>query len=110
GKNQGSFNYRFLKQIDFEKYWGEPVDRSGLSKDPANKFIQEKDAGTARGAEGAKLTNKQVVDAEIYDRIHAISSTEIAKYTEEELPTVKDSSKLPEFKDNREKNAASIIA
>ncbi|MGN0317979.1 MAG: glutathione S-transferase C-terminal domain-containing protein [Lachnospira sp.] len=110
GNNQRSFNYRFLKQIDFEKYWGEPVDRSGLSKDPANKFIRETDAGTAREAEAPKFSDKQVADAEIYNRIHAIPSTEIAKYTEEELPTVKEPSKLPEFKDDRGNNAAAIIA
>ena len=110
GSSQRSFNYRFLKQIDFEKYWGEPVDRSGLSKDPANKFIQETDAGTARDAVEAIPSEKQSADAEIYNRIHTVPSTEIAKYTEEELPTVKDPSKLPEFKDDREKDVAAIIA
>lgn len=111
GNYQRSFNYRFLKQIDFEKYWGEAVDRSGLSKDPANKFIQETDAGTAREtAEDIIPSEKQVSDTEIYNRIHAVPSTKIAEYTEEELPTVKDPAKLPEFKDDREKNAAAIIA
>lgn len=108
GINQRSFNYRFLKQIDFEKFWGEPVDRSHLSKDPANKLLAETDAGTA--LEEVALDEKKAADVKIYESIHAIPSTEIAKYSEEELPTVKDPATLPAFVDNREQNAEQIIA
>lgn len=111
GDSRKSFNYRFLKQIDFEKYWGEPVDRARLSKDPANKCKPEADAGTARKAAGdAAMTPKQAEDAEIYQKLHSVPSTVIAKYTEEELPTVKDASKLPAFIDHRQEQAAAIIA
>ena len=111
GDSQKSFNYRFLKQINFEKYWGEPVDRARLSKDPTNKFKSEADAGTARKMAGdAAMSPKQAADAEVYRKIHSIPSTVIAKYTEEELPTVKDASKLPLFIDHRQEQAAAIIA
>ncbi|MDE6750229.1 MAG: glutathione S-transferase C-terminal domain-containing protein [Lachnospiraceae bacterium] len=111
GNDQRSFNFRFLKQIDFKKYWGAPADRSGLSKDPKNIFLQETDAGTARKSGNTTVNaKKQKDDAEIYHSIHSVMSTEIAKYTEEELPTVKVPEKLPEFKDDRAENAAKIIA
>ena len=106
GSAQRSFNYRFLKQIDFAKYWGESVDRSSLSKDPANKLKAETDAGTARS--DTDVINNQE-DAIIYEKIHAIPSTEIAKYTEEELPTRKDPSKLPTLADTREEEYQAII-
>lgn len=106
GSAQRSFNYRFLKQIDFAKYWGESVDRSSLSKDPANKLKAETDAGTARS--DIDVINNQE-DAIIYEKIHAIPSTEIAKYTEEELPTRKDPSKLPTLADTREEDYQAII-
>ena len=106
GSAQRSFNYRFLKQIDFAKYWGESVDRSSLSKDPANKLKVETDAGTARS--DTDVINNQE-DAIIYEKIHAIPSTEIAKYTEEELPTRKDPSKLPTLADTREEDYQAII-
>lgn len=106
GSAQRSFNYRFLKQIDFAKYWGESVDRSSLSKDPANKLKVETDAGTARSDTGV-INNQE--DAIIYEKIHAIPSTEIAKYTEEELPTRKDPSKLPTLADTREEDYQAII-
>lgn len=106
GSAQRSFNYRFLKQIDFAKYWGESVDRSSLSKDPANKLKAETDAGTARS--DTDVINNQE-DAIIYEKIHAIPSTEIAKYTEEELPTRKDPSKLPTLADTREEDYQAII-
>lgn len=111
GNDQRSFNFRFLKQLDFKKYWGAPADRSGLSKDPKNKFLQETDAGTARKSGNTTVdAKKQKEDAEIYHSIHSVMSTEIAKYTEEELPAVKVPEKLPEFKDGRAENAAEIIA
>lgn len=97
---------RFLKQIDFNKFWGEPVDRSSLSEDPANKLKTETDAGTARN--DTDVINKE--DAAIYAKIHSIPSTEIAKYTEEELPTRKDPSKLPTLADTREEDYQAIIA
>lgn len=106
GSAQRSFNYRFLKQIDFAKYWGEPIDRSSLSKDPANKLKAETDAGTARS--DTDVINNQG-DTAIYEKIHAIPSTEIAKYTEEELPTRKDPSKLPTLADTREEDYQAII-
>lgn len=106
GSAQRSFNYRFLKQIDFAKYWGESVDRSPLSKDPANKLKAETDAGTAR-SDTYVINNQE--DAIIYEKIHAIPSTEIAKYTEEELPTRKDPSKLPTLADTREEDYQAII-
>ena len=106
GSAQRSFNYRFLKQIDFAKYWGESVDRSSLSKDPANKLKAETDAGTARS--DTNVINNQE-DAIIYEKIHAIPSTEIAKYTEEELPTRKDPSKLPTLADTRDEDYQAII-
>ena len=106
GSAQRSFNYRFLKQIDFAKYWGESVDRSSLSKDPANKLKAETDAGTARS--DTDVINNQE-DAIIYEKIHAIPSTEISKYTEEELPTRKDPSKLPTLADTREEDYQAII-
>lgn len=106
GSAQRSFNYRFLKQIDFAKYWGESVDRSSLSKDPANKLKAETDAGTARS--DTDVINNQE-DAIIYEKIHAIPSTEIAKYTEEELPTRKDPSMLPTLADTREEDYQAII-
>lgn len=106
GSAQRSFNYRFLKQIDFAKYWGESVDRSSLSKDPANKLKAGTDAGTARS--DTDVINNQE-DAIIYEKIHAIPSTEIAKYTEEELPTRKDPSKLPTLADTREEDYQAII-
>lgn len=110
GSSQRSFNYRFLKQIDFEKYWGEPADRSGLSKDPANKFRAEEDAGSARNGETTARSERQIADAKIYESIHSIPSTELAKYTEEELPTVKNPAELPAFEDDREDNIAAIKA
>ena len=97
---------RFLKQIDFNKFWGGPVDRSSLSEDPANKLKAETDAGTARN--DTDVINKE--DAAIYAKIHSIPSTEIAKYTEEELPTRKDPSKLPTLADTREEDYQAIIA
>ena len=107
GSAQRSFNYRFLKQIDFAKYWGEPVDRSVLSKDPENKLKAETDAGTARAEEQAAESVTE--DSKIYAQIHAVPSTKIAKYTEEELPTRKDPAKLPALEDTREEDAQAII-
>lgn len=105
-----SFNARFLKQIDFEKYWGEPSDRCRLSKDPSHKFLPETDAGTARKAAPVPVSEKQAADAEAYRRLLSVPSTELAKYTEEELPAVKDPSQLPAFSDGREKDAEAILA
>lgn len=39
---RGNLNERFLDQIDFEKYWGEPTHRAHLSGDPSRKFRVEK--------------------------------------------------------------------
>lgn len=103
-----SFNGRFLKQIDFEKFWGDPVDRSVLSSDPAHKLKAETDAGTARTDTDTE-SEKNQADAKIYEAIHAVPSTEIAKYTEEELPTVKDAEKLPPLADTREEDAKAIL-
>lgn len=107
GSAQRSFNYRFLKQIDFDQYWGEPVDRSALSRDPENKLKAETDAGTARAEEQA--AEPVTEDSRIYAQIHAVPSTKIAKYTEEELPTRKDPAKLPALEDTREEDAQAII-
>lgn len=105
GGARRSFNYRFLKQLDFEKYWGQPVDRSSLSKDPENKLRIETDAGTARESDSSAEPS---VDAEIYNNIHAVKSTEIAKYTEEELPTIKDIGSLPALEDSRQEDYDAI--
>ena len=42
GKLMEGFNERFLDQIDFEAYWGQPHGRARLSGDPANKFRAER--------------------------------------------------------------------
>lgn len=105
GSAQKSFNYRFLKQIDFEQYWGAPSDRSSLSKDPENKLKAEQDAGTAREEKGVQETE----DSRIYAKIHAVPSTKIARYSEEELPTVKDAATLPVLEDTRAEDVQAIL-
>ena len=79
-----SFNVRFLKQLDFAQFWGNVDDRSALSSDPEHKLKAETDAGTARSDADVE-TEKNREDAAIYAKIHAIPSTEFAKYTEEEI-------------------------
>ena len=73
-------------------------DRSALSSDPEHKLKAETDAGTARSDADVE-TEKNREDAAIYAKIHAIPSTEFAKYTEEELPTKKDPASLPPLAD-----------
>lgn len=104
-----TFNYRFLKQIDFEKYWGEVTDRSYLSKDPGNKLKMETDAGTAR-KDDDKPSEEFLRDAELYKKIHSVKSTEIEKYTEEEVPTVKDAASFTKIADGHEEDEKAIIA
>lgn len=104
-----SFNVRFLKQLDFAQFWGNVDDRSALSSDPEHKLKAETDAGTARSDADVE-TEKNREDAAIYAKIHAIPSTEFAKYTEEELPTKKDPASLPPLADTREEDYQTILA
>lgn len=55
GAYRASYNYRFLRQINFEGLWGHPTDRAKLSRDPAHKFLAETDGGSAR-TDGADVT------------------------------------------------------
>lgn len=108
GDAQRSFNYRFLKQIDFKEFWGEPVDRSHLSKDPSNKFRIEEDAGTAR-KDNDTISDALKEDARIYEAIHSVESSDIVKYSEDIVPTVKNIDDLPKFVDDRADNVTAII-
>ena len=109
GSTERSFNVRFLKQLDFAQFWGNVDDRSALSSDPEHKLKAETDAGTARSDADVE-TEKNREDAAIYAKIHAIPSTEFAKYTEEELPTKKDPASLPPLADTREEDYQTILA
>ena len=109
GSVERSFNVRFLKQLDFAQFWGNVDDRSALSSDPEHKLKAETDAGTARSDADVE-TEKNREDAAIYAKIHAIPSTEFAKYTEEELPTKKDPASLPPLADTREEDYQTILA
>lgn len=110
GAERRGFNYRFLKQIDFEQYWGEKADRSYLSKDPENMFQIEEDAGTARKSDKTQENPQFQRDAEIYNCLRRIKSTELAKFSEDELKTVKGALDLPEFTDDRKKHFDAIKA
>lgn len=116
GYFRSSFNYRFLKQIDFEGFWGQPTDRAKLSKDPLHKLQPEKDAGTARDKNGqvplADHLDPEVVkaDREAYAELHAIPSTEILKEDEKTNPVVKDPAALPPFVDGRPEQEKAILA
>lgn len=109
GSVERSFNVRFLKQLDFAQFWGNVDDRSALSSDPEHKLKAETDAGTARSDADVE-TEKNREDAAIYAKIHAIPSTEFAKYTEEELTTKKDPASLPPLADTREEDSQTILA
>lgn len=109
GGAERSFNVRFLKQIDFTRFWGEAEDRSVLSSDPEHKLKAETDAGTAR-TDADTESEKNREDAETYEKIHAIPSTVLAKYTEEELPTKKDPESFPPLTDTREEDYKVIVA
>ena len=109
GSAERSFNVRFLKQLDFAQFWGNVDDRSALSSDPEHKLKAETDAGTARSDADVE-TEKNREDAAIYAKIHAIPSTEFAKYTEKELPTKKDLASLPPLADTREEDYQAILA
>ena len=109
GSVERSFNVRFLKQLDFAQFWGNVDDRSALSSDPEHKLKAESDAGTARSDADVE-TEKNREDAAIYAKIHAIPSTEFAKYTEEELTTKKDPASLPPLADTREEDYQTILA
>ncbi len=109
GSVERSFNVRFLKQLDFAQFWGNVDDRSALSSDPEHKLKAETDAGTARSDADVE-TEKNREDAAIYAKIHAIPSTEFAKYTEEELTTEKDPASLPPLADTREEDYQTILA
>ena len=109
GSVERSFNVRFLKQLDFAQFWGNVDDRSALSSDPEHKLKAETDAGTARSDADVE-TEKNREDAAIYAKIHAIPSTEFAKYTEEELPMKKDPASLPPLADTREEDYQTILA
>lgn len=105
GAYRASYNYRFLRQIDFEGLWGQPTDRAKLSSDPAHKFLAEADGGTARTGNGfrgfpltAEEAEKQEKDAEAYEKIHSIRSWNIEKVDGD---AVKDPADLPAFTDDR---------
>lgn len=38
---RGNLNERFLDQIDFDHYWGQPAERAHLSGNPSTKFLIE---------------------------------------------------------------------
>jgi putative glutathione S-transferase len=103
-----SFNYRFLKQIDFERFWGAPTDRARLSDDPLHKLKAETDGGTAR-EEDYVPTPAQRADEEAYAKLRAIPSTRILEQSEEENPTVKDPSTIPPFVDTRAADEKAIL-
>lgn len=111
---QRSYNYRFLRQIDFDAIWGAPTDRASLSADPENKFLVETDAGTARTADGfagySQTPEEKAAwdkDAEIYESIRSIKSTAIAW---KEGDVVKNPADLPAWVDVRAENAQAIAA
>ncbi len=112
GAYRASYNYRFLRQIDFAGLWGQETDRAGLSADPAHKFLEEEDGGSARTADGFagfSQTPEEAAawkrDAEEYEKIHSIPSTRIA-WVEE--PAVRKAEDLPAFVDGRSENAEAI--
>ncbi len=97
GDNQRTFNYRFLKQIDFDQFWKVEKSRGYLSKDPENKFLASPLAGSARTDHAQ--TPEQKADAEAYRTLHAVKSTVIEQTPE--IPVVKDPASLPPFVDDR---------
>lgn len=112
GQYKASYNYRFLRQIDFDALWGQPTDRARLSDDPAHKFQAETDGGTARDGDGfigyTQTPEEKAAweeDAKIYESIHSVKSTEISW---KEGPVIKDPSDIPEFKDDRPQNVQAI--
>lgn len=114
GAYRASYNYRFLRQIDFEGLWGQPADRARLSEDPAHKFLAETDGGSARtedGFAGYPLTDEQKKvfrrDAEAYEKIHSVSSWNIEKV---EGDAVKDPADIPRIPDTREKQREEILS
>lgn len=103
-----SFNYRFLKQIDFESFWGQPANRAGLSKDPLHKWKAEKDAGTAR-TEEYEPSEQQKKDAALYAELRAIPSTRIQEAKGEDNLIVKELSSIPAFLDTRAESVEKIL-
>ncbi len=112
GEDKRNFNYRFLQQIDFEKYWGEPADRARLSADPEHMFLIETDAGSAR-EDASPLTKEQQEaaerDREIYRQIHSIPSTKVLARGES-CPAVKAADDIPAFQDDRAQAVFDIIS
>lgn len=115
GAYRASYNYRFLRQIDFDGLWGQPTERAKLSKDPAHKFLAETDGGTARTEDGTGFigysqTPEEAAawkkDAEIYAKIRAVKSWKIEKVDE---PAVKDPKDLPVFTDDRPAEVEAIL-
>lgn len=116
GAYRSSYNYRFLRQIDFEGLWGQPTDRAKLSKDPAHKFLAETDGGTARTEDGTGFigytqTPEEAAawkaDREAYEKIHAVHSWEIEKIKGD---AVKDPADLPSVTDTRAEHKKAILA
>ena len=113
GAYRASYNYRFLKQIDFDALWNQPSDRAKLSKDPAHKFLAETDGGAARTENGfagfSRTAGEQEAwekDAAAYARIHAIPSTSsLVPGT----PAVKSPEDFPAFADDREAQKEAIL-
>lgn len=103
-----TFNYRFLKQINFESFWGQPTDRARLSRDPLHKLKAEEDAGTAR-TEEYEPTDAQKKDAEIYAKLQAIPSTYIQEEAQEEKAAVRDRTSIPAIHDTRAEDAEAIL-
>ncbi len=106
-----SFNYRFLKQINFESFWGQPTDRARLSGDPLHKFLPEADAGTMRGEKTREIFAPEVVakDRAAYQRLRQIPSTKILEESEAVNPVVKDPADLPPFIDDRNVQEQAIL-
>jgi len=112
GIYRASYNYRFLRQIDFDKLWGEETDRAKLSKDPEHRFLPETDGGSARtedGFEGYALTAEEKElrekDAAAYRAIREVHSWKIEKVDE---PAVKSPADFPAFVDDRKSQKEAI--
>lgn len=114
GPYKASFNYRFLRQIDFDAIWGQPTDRARLSNDPTHKFRKETDAGTARTDDGfigySQTAEEKAAweeDAKTYEAIHSVKSTDISW---KEGLVIKSASDIPAFQDDRPGNVQAIEA
>lgn len=106
GKYRESANYRFLKQIDFEKLWGQKTDRAKLSKDPEHKLKPEKDGGTERTEAGFLVTETEKNADLTYKKITSIPET---KDLADPVPVVKNPEDIPKEADTRSEQLAAIL-